>query len=447
MYEKLNSEELFAVLFHICKSRGFSFNAIESSKEDGQVKKALKLNEDLFKESGAKTIGEFMVDTYKGKNIRNKSDYNRSIARSHLIEEAKFIIKQNEFGYSITKEYESQIIQTIQSQKSTGSVAHMVGNCTYEPTEKRAPKHSYHGSLFIAWQELDSLKILSSDKAPRVLTHKEKVDLIDFIHDKSKCTYKQIRAKLNLTDGERFNKGFYNNSDKDPETKTALELKGFHELRKCFKKTDETHWNLLTSNKTLMDEIIRVLTVEKGMDELKTALDALELSPELVSVLLENPPIFKGFMHLSLKAIKSLLPHLQSGLSMHEAKEVVGYATQQVNQGTNELLPIPSKEELAHVVNPVVRRAIFQTRKIINAIIQKSKLDPCYAFDCIHIELARDIKKSYIDRKKIEKEQNDNANVNERTKQRLKDYGMAVTGQNIKKLRLFDEQKEMCFTP
>lgn len=445
LHDKLTSEELFAVLFHICKCRGFSFNAIESSKDDGEVKKALKLNEDLFRVSGAKTIGEFMVDTYKGKNIRNKSTYNRSIARHHLIEEVKFIIKkQKEFGHSITEEYESQIIQTIQFQKSTGSVAHMVGNCTYEPTEKRAPKHSYHASLFIAWQKLDSLQILSSDKAPRGLTHKEKVELIDFIHDKAKCTYKQIRSKLNLTDGERFNKGFYNSSDKDPETKTALELKGFHELRKCFKKTDEMHWNFLNSNKVLMDEIIRVLTVEKGIDELKTALDALELSPELVSILLEKPPTFKGFLHLSLKAMKSLLPHLESGLSMHEAKEVVGYTMQQVNQGSNELLPIPSKEELAHVVNPVVRRAIFQTRKIINAIIQKSKLDPSYAFDCIHIELARDIKKSYSDRKKIEKEQNDNANVNDSTKQRLQDYGMAVTGQNIKKLRLFDEQKETC---
>ena len=46
-------------------------------------------------------------------------------------------------NYSITKEYESQLIQTIQSQKSTGSVAHMVGNCTYEPTEKNVPKKSW----------------------------------------------------------------------------------------------------------------------------------------------------------------------------------------------------------------------------------------------------------------------------------------------------------------
>jgi CRISPR-associated endonuclease Csn1 len=446
LYEKLTAEELFAVLFHICKCRGFAFNSIESSEDDGKIKKALKANEALFRESGAKTIGEFMVDTYKGKNIRNKSEYNRSIARSHLIEEVESIIsKQNQLGYSITDESRNQIIHTIKFQKSTGSVAHMVGNCTYEPSEKRAPKHSYHASLYIAWQELDSLKILASDKAPRALKHKEKLELIEFVHDKAKCTYKQMRKKLNLTKEERFNKGFYNNSsDKDPELKTALELKGYQELKKCFQKQYVTFWDLLSSNKTLMDDIIRVLTVEKGIDELREALISLELSPDLVDVLLQNPPKLSGFCHLSLTAIKSLLPHLESGLNMHDAKEVVGYSTQQVNQGTHELLPIPSKEELAHIINPVVRRAIFQTRKMVNAIIQKSKIDPAYKFDRIHIELARDIKKSYSDREKIKKKQNDNANVNETTKKRLQEYGMAVTGHNILKIKLFDEQKEYC---
>ena len=62
------------------------------------------------------------------------------------------------------------------------------------------------------------------------------------------------------------------------------------------------------------------------------------------------------------------------------------------------LLPAKS-DELNDVVNPVVRRAISQTIKVVNAIIREMGTSPTY----INIELARELSKSKKERDEINK--------------------------------------------
>ena len=98
-----------------------------------------------------------------------------------------------------------------------------------------------------------------------------------------------------------------------------------------------------------------------------------------------------------------MIPFLEQGLMYNEAKEKAGYSD---NTSDKSFLPIISNEE---ITNPVVFRAITQTRKLVKAIILKYG-KPTY----IHIELAREMSKSREERNKIASDMKERAENNER---------------------------------
>ena len=107
-------------------------------------------------------------------------------------------------------------------------------------------------------------------------------------------------------------------------------------------------------------------------------------------------------------------------------------------------LPAHEKEapELDDITNPVVRRAISQTIKVINALIREMGESPCF----VNIELARELSKNKAERSKIEKGQKENQARNDRIMERLKkEFGLlSPTGQDLIKLKLWEEQDGIC---
>lgn len=91
--------------------------------------------------------------------------------------------------------------------------------------------------------------------------------------------------------------------------------------------------------------------------------------------------------------------------------------------------------------NPVVFRALNQTRKVLNALIAKYKCSPV----AIHIELARDLSKTWEERKEIEAGQKEF----QVEKQAAVDYfieqvGRTPKGDELLKMRLYREQDGQC---
>lgn len=121
-----------------------------------------------------------------------------------------------------------------------------------------------------------------------------------------------------------------------------------------------------------------------------------------------------------------------------EAVEKCNYKkTDEIKQ---KFLRALNKDEQLELTNPVVKRAIAQTRKIINALIREYE-----QFDKIHIELTREIKKSHSDRNKIKKGQNDYKEHKEKLFNKfIEDYGREPKGNELLKFRLLHEQDYRC---
>ena len=100
-----------------------------------------------------------------------------------------------------------------------------------------------------------------------------------------------------------------------------------------------------------------------------------------------------------------------------------------------------NSEEIIEIKNPVVRRALSQTIKVINAVIRKygSPVE-------VHIELAREMSKNFKERNEIQRQMDNNRKSNEKIKDILRQEHEIYnpTGMDIIKYKLYREQNGIC---
>ena len=183
----------------------------------------------------------------------------------------------------------------------------------------------------------------------------------------------------------------------------------------------------------LLDRIGEILTAYKNDDSRSSRLEDLGLSGEEIDGLLELSPA--KYQRVSLKAMRKMQPYLEDGLIYDKACEAAGYDFRALNDGNKKHLL--KGEEINAIVNditnPVVKRSVSQTIKVINAIIQKYGSP-----QAVNIELAREM---FQDRTNLEKEMKKRQQENERAKQQIIELGKQnPTGQDILKYRLWNDQ-------
>jgi CRISPR subtype II RNA-guided endonuclease Cas9/Csn1 len=91
--------------------------------------------------------------------------------------------------------------------------------------------------------------------------------------------------------------------------------------------------------------------------------------------------------------------------------------------------------------NPIVEQIANETMQIVKAIWKQYKFKPEELQ--IRVELVRDLKNSAIERDKIYKAQIRNKKTNEYVKQRLEEYKLPITDENILKYKLYEQQKNI----
>ena len=150
------------------------------------------------------------------------------------------------------------------------------------------------------------------------------------------------------------------------------------------------------------------------------------------------PLSFSKYGSLSVQAMQKLIPLLEEGLRYDEAcTRVYGdHRGLHPEQRKNRL----SLTDMDEITNPVVRRAVSQTIKVINAVV-RTYGPP----DVVRIELAREMSRTFDERRKMEKRQDDNRAANERAKDQIAEYkGDHATGLDIVKFKLYREQDGVC---
>lgn len=454
---ELTNKEFARVLMHIAKRRGYKSNrkVEENGNTEGKkVLNSIEKNKELLNDY--LTIGQAIYQTTKDtKTRRNKKDnYNHSISRDMLEDEIKIIFeKQQEFSnFLITDTFKNEYIKLFLKQRDFASVDKMVGFCTLEgKSQKRAPKASYSAELFVTLTKLINTKIINIDGIERSLTKEELEKILELCQQSEEPTYLKIKETINLDKDLYFKNIDLHEIDKKTgeitkkATKFISGFKGFHNLRKAVEKVlSKTHWQNISQNKKLLNDIATIFSYHKNDEKINNELQKLDFEvldtnekQLLIRALIENIH-FDKFLNLSIKAIDKLLLYMKNGKRYDEA--VVFCSYKKLASEKKKFLRALNKDEQLELTNPVVKRALAQTRKVVNALIR------VYGqFDKINIELTREIRKSHSDRNKVKKSQEEYQIIKQGiVKNFIENFGREPRGNELLKYRLWQEQGERC---
>ena len=202
----LSRQEFARVLTNIAKRRGYKSNRKidEEDKEVGKLSKGTIENKRILQEKGYRTIGEmFYKDEKFEYNKRNKAgEYNSTVLRSMLIDEVHTLFEmQRKFKSEFAnEEFEKEYVEVMTYQKpyiTPELLEKMLGKCTFEKGEPRAPKNSYTFERFMLLQKVNNLNIYINGEKVEIPQEKKK-EIIELAYKQSEIKYTQLRKKLEL---------------------------------------------------------------------------------------------------------------------------------------------------------------------------------------------------------------------------------------------------------
>ena len=461
--EPLSAEEFARVLIHLAQRRGFRSNRKTDAqdKEAGKLLSAVADNRVIMETGGYRTVGEMLYkDSKFSEYKRNKGEnYANTVSRDMIAEEISAVFAaQRKFSPTLaTEELERSYTDIALSQRpfdlgpgagpanspspyAGDQIAKMIGQCTLLPEEKRAAKASYSFQLFTLWQNINNIRIAVPGGQARGLTDDERARIFELCHKKKEVKYSSLRKELSLDEGEFFASLSYGSKEPAEVEKAAFSyLKPFHQIKSALDKIKKDY--IYTLSDEQLDDIGYIFTVNKTDDAIISALKARNFDETVIDALLSCGS-FSKFGHISVKACRMLIPYLETGLTYDKACEAAGLDFKAHSGNIKEKYLSASSDYLSDITNPVVRRAVSQTVKVINAIIREEGCSPTY----LNIELARELSKTYSERKAAEKSMQENAAVNARAVERLqKEFGIHnPTGMDIVKFKLWQEQDGIC---
>jgi CRISPR-associated endonuclease Csn1 len=484
---KLDAEEWVRVLYHLVKHRGFHWMSkaeekkADEDKEGGAVKKGLAGTKRLMQEKNYRTAAEMVIHEFPDAHRNKRGDYSKALSRLLLAEElATLFERQRALGNPhALPELEDKLLDRktglFWAQKpalSGEDLLKMLGKCTFEKDEYRAPKASFTVERHVWLTRLNNLRI-AVDGELRPLSEGERAIALPLPYNQaSDFSYKQLRkalVKAGLPEDFRFAGLSYpserqkaEEKAKDPEDEKLVKLPGWQALGKTLKGAGlEDEWRrisvaALDGKPQLLDEIARVLSVYKEDGEVERELGKLDLpnKAKMVEALLTLR--FDKFSNLSLKALYAILPHMEAGARYDEACEKAGYHHSQLfkaGEGEHKYLPpfyvgrdkagrLKFNEELDIPRNPVVLRALNQARKVVNALVKTYG-----APHEVHIEMARDLSRPFDERRDIKKAQEEFRDRNEKDRAAFNaEYNASgeLKGRDFEKWQLYREQHGKC---
>lgn len=486
----LSPTEWARVIYHLCKHRGFHWvSKAEEKKADGdskgeggKVKQGLEGTKKLMQEKGYRTAAEMVLAEFPDAQRNKAGEYKKALSRVLLSKELTDLFAvQRGFGNAYASvEIENEILGN--GDRKTGffwaqkpalsgkDLLKMLGKCTFKKSEYRAPKASFTAERHVWLTRLNNIRVVV-DGTTRPLTEIERQIALPLPYQQvSDFTYKQLRAALKKqagwTDEFRFSAFSYAQSPdgkaKDPEGERLIKLPAWQEISKTLRDANlESEWlqistAALEGKPEQLDGIAWVLSVYKDDAEIEIELRKLNLpgGEKIVQALLAVS--FDKFHALSLKALRLIVPHMETGLRYDEAVALIpeyGHHSQLHVVGAGEHKYLPSfysgRDETGRLIfnedmdvprNPVVLRALNQARKVVNALI-KEYGSP----HSVHIELARDLSRPLKERQEIKKEQDQYRDRNEIEREKFNGvFKRDPKGAEFEKFRLYNEQDCKC---
>lgn len=434
------------MLYHLSHRRGFQSNRKASSKEDGDVKKDITSLRQEMIDSKSRTLGEYLAS----QSVKR----NRYTDRAMYQEEFEQIWQYQQKHYSdlLIPAFKVAVHNAIFFQRPLKIQKNLVGKCTFERGRKRASRALLEYQRFRMLQDLNHLTIKNPiTREYRSLANDEREKLLRLLEKQKTLSWSAARKKLQLHEGEVFNL-------EEGKKKEFLGNRTSYTLRSILEK----QWDEMTQEKQ-NDLVTDMLTIDNEQGFLNRMKSHWGFDNDTAEKLAKTE-LEQGYARLSHKAICKILPHLEDGLNyflasfaaydpcppdkkasiiklvkegvdFDKACETVGYDKPTNPKATDELGDPP------YLRNPVVQKAMYETRKLINAIIRQYGKPAT-----IRIEMARDMKLTKRQKEELQKRQNDNKRANEKAEKILQDEFRIQnpTREDIQKYNMWLECKMIC---
>ena len=459
--EPLSRQELSRVLLHYCARRGFLSNrkttlidlyrsgdpdvaevlfSIEGAgedvseylseaalEEDTAFKKEIADLQNDIKNSGSRTLGEYLA----GLSHHERKRTRRTERRMYEYEFDLLWKTQAQFDPdALTDRVRFAIHECIFFQRPLKLRKDRRGRCSLEPSRYRAMKARIEVQEFRLLQDINYLRY--EDMAAgewKLLDPDQRAALLAKLQHQHTMTWSAAKKILGLNSRVRLNL---------EESKRSIA--GNRTVAKV-RNVEPEFWDGLNEEYRLA--LIEDLLTIKDRYALYGRLVkhwGLSVDKAIAYSVLEFEP---GVAGLSLKAIRKLLPLMRRGMNYADARVELGYGYEVPAKGVRDRLGEPPE-----VGNPVVKKCLYEVRKLVNAMIREHGKP-----DAIRIELARDLKRNEKQRLAIQKQNrlNEKANI-----QATEQYGLVreqyphlslkehPSSTDLLRYRLWRESDERC---
>lgn len=493
--EQISKGDLLRILIHTCNHRGYQdfyesndeeINEERRSKEEKAAEEeervikgaALKFANN-FENSKCQTVSEYILQNFTDKKdgrlyYRNrfyKGDDRIIILRKFVKKELKLILeKQKPFYPDLTDDRINHLMDIVFSQRDfedgpgnpddkyrrfTGFLD-SIGYCRFYPDERRGFRNTLIGNMFSAINALSQYHYVNTETGEMGLTKDAANRMVNFILENGGIKQKELNTVL-----KRMNVKVVSSGNKKDIDNTLS--KSFDFIRPLKKIIDDEgmDWNEIIQAGDVFDyqklsflnQIGHTLSSfktprrrEKEIEVLKQAADKRNIHC--------TEGFWKRILGLKMNGTSSAsYHHMADAIEAFRNGDIYGNfqweteSKKQVENNDKRSLTLPASlltqdEDIKN--NPVVYRSINETRKIVNALIRIYG-----APECINVEVAKDLARSFIERREIQNQQKKNEKNNEDIRKKIKDilgYEEAkdVTWRQIEKYKLYMEQEGKC---
>jgi CRISPR-associated endonuclease Csn1 len=386
----LDVHELGRALYHLAQRRGFLSNRVggkEDAEERSKVKGSIKGLRAAIEAAGKRTLGEYMASLDpRATPIRNKPEFSDHYThRSMYLDEFKLIWEaQQPFHAGLLSEaHRVKLQHAMFHQRPLKDQSNLVGQCELEPEERRAPLRLLASQRFRVLGFVNNLRVRLEDGNERSLMANERATLLDLCEKSEKLSFAAARRALGCAKSAKFT------IEEGGEKNVPVNLVATR-LRAVLGEW----WEGLTpeAKDDLVEDVGDGKRCKTDEDLELCAREKWGLNPEIAEDL-GKVRLPDAYGRYSLKALSELLPALESGLSVEEA--IRSHPQYVESRKVAEPLPLlpPVKEVLGEIRNPAVLRSLTELRKTVNAIVRRYGKP-----EFMHVELARDLKKSKKER-------------------------------------------------
>ncbi len=434
----LEPYELGRVLYHLGQRRGFKSNRkaergktaraddSAAASEKSVVYQGIDTLEAAIRQSGARTLGEYLsrLDPAK-ERIRHRYTHRR------MYEDEFNQVWAAQRGHhpALTQELKDRLFEILFSQRPLRDTEDLVGECAWLPGEKRAPVWTLDYQRYRLLQTVNHLRVAENRSAPRPLTPEERQRLIAELETQATLSIAQAKKILGLRRAEfTLEEG---GEKQLPGNTVAARFLGI---------LGPSQWSGLGAERQSgLVECVAKAETDEALEQ--TLVHEWGFSTEVARRISREISLPSGYAPVSLAAIRRVLPYLEQGLSIQEARMTAGISLERPVD-VHPLLP-PLTESGVPVYNPAVKRALTEMRKVVNAIIRRYGKP-----DEIHIETARELRKTREERmedsKRMRKREQEKAEILRRIHKEVGIEMDLISRDDVLKGLLWDECEGHC---